>query len=163
MKLFNSFPVHRTQILQRTATIDSKLEVCVLGEKETIISAGSHIKVKRWKGCYSHHGISDGNGNVIHFRWNPEKKTGVVTINEISVFSNGNSVTVLPTCKPLSALSRAYSKIGETGYNLMTNNCEHFAEWCKTGNRKSIQTRKAILTLSTIMAFILIQNISFIS
>ena len=127
------------------------------------ICAGSHVMVKRWKGCYSHHGIADGNGNVIHFRWNPEIKAGVVTKNDLSVFSNGNSIRVTPTSKPITVLSRAYSKIGETGYNLVTNNCEHFAEWCKTGNKKSLQTRKAIGVFSTIIAFILIQNFSFIN
>jgi len=28
---------------------------------------------------------------------------------------------------------RAKSKLGETGYSLLFNNCEHFAMWCKTG------------------------------
>ena len=151
---FDRLPVHctHTQELQRTANLDEQQEDCVMSD----ISAGSHIKVKRWKGCYSHHGIADGNGNVIHFRWNPEKRAGVITINELSVFRNGDSIAVIPTRKPKITLTRAYSKIGETGYNLITNNCEHFAEWCKTGNKKSLQTRTAIGVLSVLSAFIIV-------
>lgn len=33
-------------------------------------------------------------------------------------------------------------------YNLVTNNCEHFAKWCKTGKHKSKQVYKAIGTIA---------------
>ncbi|MBR1485765.1 MAG: lecithin retinol acyltransferase family protein, partial [Synergistaceae bacterium] len=36
-------------------------------------------------------------------------------------------------------VSRARSKIGQGGYNLALNNCEHFAVWCKTGVKESSQ------------------------
>lgn len=36
-------------------------------------------------------------------------------------------------------LERARSRIGESKYNLITNNCEHFAIWCKTNLSKSEQ------------------------
>ena len=36
-------------------------------------------------------------------------------------------------------VQRARSKIGETEYFLPTNNCEHFAEECKTGIKNSSQ------------------------
>ena len=32
-------------------------------------------------------------------------------------------------------LRRARSRIGDTQYNILFNNCEHFARWCKTGKR----------------------------
>ena len=31
------------------------------------------------------------------------------------------------------------SRIGEQNYNLLFNNCEHFANWCKTGRHRSGQ------------------------
>ena len=34
---------------------------------------------------------------------------------------------------------RARSRLGEGGYNLALNNCEHFAVWCKTGIKDSSQ------------------------
>ncbi len=38
-------------------------------------------------------------------------------------------------------VERARSRIGETEYNLVTNNCEHFAMWCKTGTSESSQVK----------------------
>jgi len=38
-------------------------------------------------------------------------------------------------------IRRARSRIGETEYNLITNNCEHFAMWCKTGVSESSQVK----------------------
>ena len=34
---------------------------------------------------------------------------------------------------------RARSRLGETAYNLITNNCEHFCEWCVHGQHQSYQ------------------------
>ena len=41
-------------------------------------------------------------------------------------------------------VERARSRIGEHGYNLLLNNCEHFAVWCKTGVEKSEQVDEII-------------------
>lgn len=40
---------------------------------------------------------------------------------------------------PKETIERAKSRIGESDYNLITNNCEHFALWCKTGISESHQ------------------------
>lgn len=42
---------------------------------------------------------------------------------------------------PEETLKRAYSRIGETKYSVIKNNCEHFALWCKTGTAESTQVR----------------------
>ena len=34
---------------------------------------------------------------------------------------------------PQAVVHRAEGRLGETGFNLGMNNCEHFASWCKTG------------------------------
>lgn len=39
-------------------------------------------------------------------------------------------------------IRRAGSRIGEENYNLITNNCEHFAMWCKTGVSESSQVKQ---------------------
>ena len=44
---------------------------------------------------------------------------------------------------PASVVQRARSKLGEKQYSPLTNNCEHFAMWCKTGKRSSDQVKKA--------------------
>jgi hypothetical protein len=36
-------------------------------------------------------------------------------------------------------LARALGRLGEQRYNLIFNNCEHFAHWCKTGRHRSAQ------------------------
>lgn len=43
---------------------------------------------------------------------------------------------------PEETLKRARSRIGERNYNLLTNNCEHFAVWCRTGLSDSRQVRQ---------------------
>lgn len=40
---------------------------------------------------------------------------------------------------PDAVVARAESRLGETGFNLGLNNCEHFATWCKTGTSNSKQ------------------------
>lgn len=45
---------------------------------------------------------------------------------------------------PQETVNRAYSRLGETAYNLFTNNCEHFAIWCKTGITESYQINAVI-------------------
>lgn len=40
---------------------------------------------------------------------------------------------------PDETIQRARSRLGEAKYNLVTNNCEHFAIWCKTGISQSHQ------------------------
>ena len=47
-------------------------------------------------------------------------------------------------CNPAdTVVENARSKIGESKYNPFTNNCEHFAMWCKTGRSSSDQVNKA--------------------
>ena len=41
-------------------------------------------------------------------------------------------------------VKRARSRLGEGGYNLALNNCEHFAVWCKTGVRDSSQVNNVL-------------------
>ena len=43
---------------------------------------------------------------------------------------------------PEETVARARSKIGESNYNLILDNCEHFAIWCKTGLYKSEQVEE---------------------
>lgn len=38
-------------------------------------------------------------------------------------------------------LERARSRIGEAKYSIISNNCEHFAMWCKTGTAESTQVK----------------------
>lgn len=44
-------------------------------------------------------------------------------------------------------VERALSRVGEKNYNLVTNNCEHFAIWCKTGVAESFQVKRVVNTI----------------
>ena len=44
---------------------------------------------------------------------------------------------------PKETMERALSRVGEDKYNLLLNNCEHFAIWCKTGVSESYQVKRA--------------------
>jgi len=96
------------------------------------------------QGVYEHHGIDCGDGSVIHLRKTNE------TITRTPFFDFTKNQTVYVKHYPLSFVSdvvvhRAESRLGETArYNLLFNNCEHFASWCKTGYPHSQQVKEFI-------------------
>jgi hypothetical protein len=94
---------------------------------------------------YEHYGIYIGDNKVIQY--SSTDKT--ITNAEISI---GDMDTSFPTGKYFvldfgnnakyssdDTVKRAQSRLGEKNYNLLTNNCEHFAVWCKTNNAESYQ------------------------
>lgn len=105
------------------------------------VAAGDHIFVRRLG--YTHHGVEVADGLVIHFTGTPGSKRGAAIRQEpIEVFRSGGVVQVRryeQRLEPDVAVERAESKLGQSGYNLYANNCEHFARWCVTGNHRSSQ------------------------
>jgi hypothetical protein len=96
-------------------------------------------------GVYEHHGIDCGDGTVIHY----SKRTEEATVRQTSIedFSHGGAIRrrEYTTCHIAdSVVQRALSRIGEQKYNLLFNNCEHFATWCKTGISSSRQVREFV-------------------
>jgi len=51
------------------------------------------------------------------------------------------------------SLKIAQGHLSEKGYSLPFNNCEHFATYCATGKKKSMQVRRAIGSFVTITVF----------
>jgi hypothetical protein len=49
---------------------------------------------------------------------------------------------------PAETLRRAKSRLGESSYNLVFNNCEHFVVWCKTGVSESHQVNTVIRAIT---------------
>lgn len=47
-------------------------------------------------------------------------------------------------------IERAKSRLGESNYSLVTNNCEHFALWCKTGISESYQVKEVLSVITAI-------------
>ena len=93
----------------------------------------------RQHGLFTHHGIDLGDGTVAHYLEGRE-----ILRSPVEEFSRGQpfSVVTYPegSCSPTGVtLRRAMGRIGEQRYNLLFNNCEHFAHWCKTGRHRSTQ------------------------
>lgn len=61
---------------------------------------------------------------------------------EIPVFSAvdyADKAAAYHLYSPEETIQRAKSRLGETKYSLLFNNCEHYAIWCKTGIHESHQ------------------------
>jgi hypothetical protein len=109
-----------------------------------------HIMVRR--SGYYHHGIQVDAKAVIHFTGEPGSKSNAAILEtSLEEFLNGGSKEIVAygeTLEPTDILENARARIGETGYNLIFNNCEHFAFWCMTGKHESDQVVKVAGTSS---------------
>lgn len=105
-----------------------------------------HIFVN--KGAYTHHGIDIGYGKVVHFTGEPGSKSNAcIAETSIEDFACGGEIQVVEyaKCLPVNeTIAVAKQRIGETGYNLVFNNCEHFARFCKTKQHESEQVKDAV-------------------
>ncbi len=83
-------------------------------------------------GVYQHHGIDCGDGTVIHYRKGTEK----IERDSKKDFADGRQIYLKKYAVRYIAdttIQRAESRLSERQYNLLFNNCEHFATWCVTG------------------------------
>lgn len=109
---------------------------------------GSHIYSDRIG--YTHHGIYVGMGCVVHHSGFAEAfKKGEIDITSLDEFCAGNGYKVRKySGRTLTAdeiVQRAYDGYLEgSEYNLVFNNCEHFATWCVTGQRSSQQVKNVV-------------------
>ena len=117
------------------------------------MARGDHLVVPLVCGT-THHAIDMGDGTVIHWSgsWRsvddplPDqlyaKQNGTIRQEPMAEFLRGLPLTVRVYRDGHAAdevIIRALSRLGETGYHLAENNCEHFASWCKTGRHHSAQ------------------------
>jgi len=124
----------------------------ILMELAEFYKAGDVILCDRV--LYKHYGIYAGNGRVIHYAAEKGDFGSDVRVREASLerFARGGKCQVVfftgNRCEakrfsPEETIQRARSRLGEKSYNLLFNNCEHFALWCKYGAGKSVQVEKA--------------------
>jgi hypothetical protein len=111
---------------------------------------GDHLVTART--AYTHHGIYVGKGQVIHYSgfhdgWRPAP----VIKTSLADFASGNHVMVARHSKrkyeASESIERAYRRLGENAYCLVSNNCEHFVNWCIQGraSSKQIEELRALL------------------
>ncbi len=107
--------------------------------------AGDMIRIQL--GSFYHMGIFVSENEIIQFGLPPvpEYRTDLdkveVVATDIDVFSCGKIVEVaqmslkekLRRFSPQKTIELARSRIGEKGYNIIHNNCEHFAYECVFG------------------------------
>ena len=110
---------------------------------------GCQIRVDR--GLYHHHGIYASDDEVYQFA-SPQgaeisPETAVVHRTTLANFLKGGELEVRTYTdeekkklrKPDEIIEYAKAHIGEKGYNLITNNCEHFSNRCAFGVSESNQ------------------------
>ncbi len=89
----------------------------------------------------THHGIDCGDGTVIHYTGNIN--CGKVVQTSYQEFARGKTIYVEKSYpykySPDEIVKRAIRKLNEHKYCLFSNNCEHFANYCTTGNHHSTQ------------------------
>jgi hypothetical protein len=112
----------------------------LVGDQEPPL--GSHLVTPR-RG-YLHHGIYVGARKVVHY---PGLACGLRggPVEEVpfAYFARGRRVWA--GLDPPSdfdvreIIRRARSRVGEDRYRLLSNNCEHFCEWCLRGTARSFQ------------------------
>lgn len=106
-------------------------------------------KLLKLEGIYQHHGIDCGDGTVIHYR----KPSEVVERTSRETFTRGHKLYMREYPQgfcfiPDIVVQRAETRLGEKKYNLLFNNCEHFATWCKTGISDSLQVKDFVPIIS---------------
>lgn len=116
---------------------------------------GDMIRVRL--GSVYHYGVFVSEDEVIAFglppveKYKNDERRALVCATDIDVFSCGEIVerAVLDRAErsrrraPEKTVEIARSRVGEDGYNLLHNNCEHFANECVFGVRRSEQEEDA--------------------
>ena len=93
---------------------------------------------------YYHYGIFVSENSVIQFGLpdiTAQKAEDVrVLETDVMTFLNGGEIEVGVTSKrhsPEKTVSLAKARLGEGGYDILHNNCEHFAMECAVGEKSS--------------------------
>ena len=134
---------------------------------------GDVIFINRYIALYRHFGIYIGYGRVIHFaapNGDMDAKRAYIHETSLSHFSEGSKVYVMKFPQkyesgsalrtlvksseyelqtPKQTVARAKSMLGrkglkDKGYNIIFNNCEDFAIWCKTNVAESKQVNELL-------------------
>ena len=120
---------------------------------------GSHIAVSR--GFYTHHGIYIGGDKVVHysgfaqaFKKGAVQETSIVDfLGDEDKFKIINYPQSQAVYDPSEVATRAINRIGEDDYNVIFNNCEHFACWCVTGNYRCDQVNSVMRQTSSALLY----------
>ncbi|ESO92138.1 hypothetical protein LOTGIDRAFT_162789 [Lottia gigantea] len=141
------------------------MDLMVDKHNKTVLSElqpGDIVEFKR--GIYSHYGVYIGNEEIVHLSGEDENDgldafgvEHIFTISgqlfnkawvkkdkflEVAGKSKAYKANKDTKRQPLPAhkiVENSLSKLGRVGYNIITQNCEHFANWCRYETEKSEQ------------------------
>lgn len=108
---------------------------------------GSHLVTPR-RG-FAHHAIYVGGGNVIHYK-SVARHFRRLPVEEVSLarFAQGREIWIRAHGEPrfdkTEVARRARSRLGEDRYRILSNNCEHFCEWCLRDEQRSYQVENLL-------------------
>ncbi|MEH1948085.1 MAG: lecithin retinol acyltransferase family protein [Nostoc sp.] len=107
------------------------------------MAKGDHIYVSLWinGNPFTHHGIDCGDGTVIHYDGQR------ICLLSKTAFAEGKTIHIKEYGKCDAdeiVVQRAKTRLGEDKYWATSNNCEHFAYYCKTGKHKSEQVNRVV-------------------
>jgi hypothetical protein len=121
----------------------------LVGDEEPPL--GSHLVTPR-RG-YLHHGIYVDARKVVHYSgFTRGLRRGPVEEVPFARFARGQRVWARSDAPSdfdvREVICRARSRVGEDCYRLLTNNCEHFCEWCLRGTARSFQVEAWLARVS---------------
>lgn len=147
----------------------------VLGVESIIVgvqlTTGDHISVSRCNGMYQHHGVCLGNNNIIHCTGDAatalftssgvmqeDALHSVVKIDSIEKFvgAQGGKVTIV---QQGDVRPDALFLMGHHNYNLISNNCEHFANHILNIQQESRQVNR--VTTGVVVLLLVMLSIMF--
>lgn len=113
---------------------------------------GDVLSVNR--GIYKHYGVYVGNDTVVHFSGGEEfelsAKRACIRKTSLKNFRKNDEIQIETRCcesySRKETVMRALGAVGtEKGkYALTWNNCEHFANWCRYGEKHSSQVEQFV-------------------
>ncbi|MFP0198878.1 lecithin retinol acyltransferase family protein [Pseudomonas sp. PHC1] len=153
-----SYPdnIPQNQLDKKHTNFESSTTFVNIDSQPIDIPVGAHLVSPRK--VYLHHGIYLGNGNIAHYSgFSVSLRPGPIEITNIVKFSNGKPVWIFHEHSNFTndeIANRAQSRVGECEYKILSNNCEHFCNWCIRGNSQSTQVSELFHCPRRFLAFV---------
>ena len=113
---------------------------------------GDVLSVNR--GIYKHYGVYVGNDTVVHFSggegFELSAKRACIRKTSLENFRKNDEIQIeTRCCESYSRKETVMRTLGAVGtekgkYALPWNNCEHFANWCRYGEKRSSQVEQFV-------------------
>lgn len=130
---------------------------------------GAHLVTPR--PGYKHHGLYIGRGKVIHYSGMAKSfgikeiphlpalfHYGAIVKTSLKFFCDGHGFSIVehPNARfsGEAAVERAKKRLCERSYYFLSNNCEHFVNWCIEDEFKSPYVTRIVLSIALVLALI---------